>query len=367
MKKTLAAVAILGAFAGSALADVTLYGIVDEGLAFTHSENVKGEKADTWGLESGIGAASRIGLKGAEKLSEDVTVGFQLEKGINVDTGDEASKDKFFNRGAYMYVKSSYGQLTAGYQGLINSGNGPHGMLGGGTTGLGGGWMDVGSIGSSFLGRQGARAENAITYASPVFAGAQVLTQVALGSKDEATHHADRVYNVAVKYGVGALNTGVIFTVDDEGHSKDAPKKGKDAKIVSAYANYDFDVVKVYVAGQYFKDFNKEMIKQGDQPVGATEEYSGSKDYKGYGMSLAAAAPIMGGTLTAGVHFGEAEQVKASAYKRETIGGAAYYEYPLSKMTAVYGLAGYEKAEYKDTKDLETSKFQAAIGMTHKF
>ena len=33
MKKTLAAVAVLGAFAGSALAaDVTLYGVVDLGL-----------------------------------------------------------------------------------------------------------------------------------------------------------------------------------------------------------------------------------------------------------------------------------------------------------------------------------------------
>ena len=37
MKKTLAAVAVLGAFAGSALAaDVQLYGIVDLGFNYTH-------------------------------------------------------------------------------------------------------------------------------------------------------------------------------------------------------------------------------------------------------------------------------------------------------------------------------------------
>ena len=37
MKKTLAAVAVLGAFAGSAIAaDVTLYGIVDMGLNYSH-------------------------------------------------------------------------------------------------------------------------------------------------------------------------------------------------------------------------------------------------------------------------------------------------------------------------------------------
>ena len=39
MKKTLAAAAVLGAFAGSALAaDVTLYGVVDLGLQYTHSD-----------------------------------------------------------------------------------------------------------------------------------------------------------------------------------------------------------------------------------------------------------------------------------------------------------------------------------------
>ena len=37
MKKTLAAVAVLGAFAGSALAaDVQLYGIVDTGVGYNH-------------------------------------------------------------------------------------------------------------------------------------------------------------------------------------------------------------------------------------------------------------------------------------------------------------------------------------------
>ena len=45
MKKTLAAVAVLGAFAGSALAaDVTLYGVVDLGLQYTHSDQ---DKIDT--------------------------------------------------------------------------------------------------------------------------------------------------------------------------------------------------------------------------------------------------------------------------------------------------------------------------------
>ena len=67
MKKTLAAVAVLGAFAGSALAaDVTLYGKVDLGLQYVNSNtdqiltNDEGDllgmtntKKDSWGVKSG--------------------------------------------------------------------------------------------------------------------------------------------------------------------------------------------------------------------------------------------------------------------------------------------------------------------------
>ena len=48
MKKTLAALAVLGAFAGSAAAaDVTLYGVVDLGLNYQYS---KVGDADSWTL-----------------------------------------------------------------------------------------------------------------------------------------------------------------------------------------------------------------------------------------------------------------------------------------------------------------------------
>ena len=45
MKKTLAALAVLGAFAGSAMAaDVTLYGALDTGFEYKHTKST-GEKA----------------------------------------------------------------------------------------------------------------------------------------------------------------------------------------------------------------------------------------------------------------------------------------------------------------------------------
>ena len=62
MKKTLAAVAVLGAFAGSALAaDVQLYGVVDLGLNYSHvdMDNSTVKDVDSFTMDSGNGSGSR--------------------------------------------------------------------------------------------------------------------------------------------------------------------------------------------------------------------------------------------------------------------------------------------------------------------
>ena len=68
-KKSLAAVAVLGAFAGSALAaDVQMYGRVDMGLSyFDQTVSATGEKdieKHGFSLDDGNSTGSRIGLKG---------------------------------------------------------------------------------------------------------------------------------------------------------------------------------------------------------------------------------------------------------------------------------------------------------------
>lgn len=66
-KKSLAAVALLGAFAGSAFAaDVTLYGVVDEGFLYTHKDtDVAGSDAvDKLELKSGYSGRLPLGSEG---------------------------------------------------------------------------------------------------------------------------------------------------------------------------------------------------------------------------------------------------------------------------------------------------------------
>lgn len=92
MKKTLAAVAVLGAFAGSALAaDVQLYGVVDTGLRYTHFDGDAAaagyDAVDKFEMKSGQQSGSRFGFKGTEDLGNGLTVGFILENQFNSDDG----------------------------------------------------------------------------------------------------------------------------------------------------------------------------------------------------------------------------------------------------------------------------------------
>ena len=79
-KKTLAAVAVLGAFAGSAFAaNVTMYGIIDTGLGYPSTDKGYGEDVNKFDMRSGQNSASRFGVKGEEDLGNGVKVGFSTK------------------------------------------------------------------------------------------------------------------------------------------------------------------------------------------------------------------------------------------------------------------------------------------------
>ena len=67
MKKSLTALAVLGVFAGSAMAaDVTLYGALDTGFEYFHKKTTKfdgsSEKSDTFDMQTGWDTGNRWGL-----------------------------------------------------------------------------------------------------------------------------------------------------------------------------------------------------------------------------------------------------------------------------------------------------------------
>ena len=131
MKKTLAAVAVLGAFAGTALAaDVTLYGKIDAGLNYTHVSEDGSASTDDFTMKSGQNSGSRFGLKGTEQISEGLTVGFQLENGFSIDDGQDGQGDRLFGREARLFVQTDFGEFGFGRIGGIDSGVGSYDLIG---------------------------------------------------------------------------------------------------------------------------------------------------------------------------------------------------------------------------------------------
>ncbi|CAG9244658.1 porin [Paraburkholderia unamae] len=115
MKKSLLALAALGAFAGVAHAQssVTLYGIIDEG--FNINTNSGGKHL--YNLSSGVLQGSRFGLRGAEDLGGGLKAVFVLENGFDVNNGKLGQGGLMFGRQAYVGLSSSqFGTVTLGRQ-----------------------------------------------------------------------------------------------------------------------------------------------------------------------------------------------------------------------------------------------------------
>ena len=377
-KKSLAAVAVLGAFAGSALAaDVQLYGVVDLGLNWTQTDNGT-TTTDSFSMASGQNSGSRFGLKGTEDLGNGYKVGFNLENSFKADDGALDKGSRLFHRESLLFVQTPFGELSAGRTGALDAGTGRYNLMGSGATAVGTGWDKVGASTAVLLGT-GSRMDNTLTYKSPKMAGFTVLAQASLKKSNvddegnaikdqEGSSDAERYYGLGVTYGVGAFNTGLVVSQAD--YSRTAVNNGKntqnddDMLTVSGFVNYDFGMIKPMFAAQYWdggKDFD-----------GAASVNVDGYATKGYGFVVGATAPVVGGSLKVTAGWNDYETLYEDAAYGTGEGNnfmvGVGYEYPLSKRTFVYTAAGYteKKVEWKGEED-KTKTSEVMFGMVHKF
>lgn len=402
MKKTLVAVSVLGAFAGSALAaGVQLYGILDTGVGYSHIDmDTSGvDDVDSFEMKSGVGSGSRWGLKGTEDLGNGLTVGFILENGFDSDDGSEDSTGVMFNRESSLFLEGSFGKLAFGRMGALNSGQSS--------------WSKVGMInafGTSY-GEFTAQAsnvfslagqwDNMIAYETPDFAGFKLFTQYGMGSNDnENESSSNRFYSLGVTYNNGPF--AGYFAVDSINYKTAKFSKGEwpnngddidDSLTVTLGGSYDFDVVKIYLGAQYFDEVRLSSLG------GVTNQIYGDTTYddrvttpinellkfKGYGISLTGDAPLGGGTAMFGVGYLDAEaadsmdRVLDISHQRQTsIDIKRYvvslgYSYPFSKRTDVYGVASYMKDQTDTgfsngtTEEWDPSAYNIYVGLRHRF
>ena len=381
MKKTLAAVAVLGAFAGSALAaDVQLYGVVDTGLRYTHFDGDAAaagyDAVDKFEMKSGQQSGSRFGFKGTEDLGNGLTVGFILENQFNSDDGSLSDSDHFFRREASLFLEGGFGKIAMGRIGSINNGVSSwaqFGML----SAFGTSWDYSAQMGTWAVGA--GIWDNMIAYQTPTFAGFTVYAQYGMGSNNnENESSSDRYYALGAKYANGPLN--LYLAVDSINYQTADLTAGvnaddiDDSLTVTFGGNYDFEVVKLFAGAQYY-DEAKISTAFGllDSADYNAQTYAGK--FKGWSLGVSASIPAAGGQVLVGAGYMDAEAsdsqkaTKDDELTRWVV--SAGYDYPLSKRTNVYGILTYaqDSLDYTDTaaKDQDPTVFAAMIGLRHKF
>ena len=110
MKKTLFALAALGAFAGAASAQSTvqLFGTVDLAARYVKNGDVK--RSD---LASNGNSTSRLGVRGTEDLGGGLKAGFWLEAAVNPDSGT-ADSSRFWGRRSTVSLMGDFGEVRLG-------------------------------------------------------------------------------------------------------------------------------------------------------------------------------------------------------------------------------------------------------------
>lgn len=402
MKKTLVAVSVLGAFAGSALAaDVQLYGILDTGVGYSHIDmDTSGvDDVDSFEMKSGVGSGSRWGLKGTEDLGNGLTVGFILENGFDSDDGSEDSTGVMFNRESSLFLEGSFGKLAFGRMGALNSGQSS--------------WSKVGMInafGTSY-GEFTAQAsnvfslagqwDNMIAYETPDFAGFKLFTQYGMGSNDnENESSSNRFYSLGVTYNNGPF--AGYFAVDSINYKTAKFSKGEwpnngddidDSLTVTLGGSYDFDVVKIYLGAQYFDEVRLSSLggpicRANDvRDLGISGFDLSINDIaklKGYGISLSGDAPLAGGRVMFGLGYVDTDAADSlDKALSQNIAGfrdfeiqryvvSAGYSYPFSKRTDVYGVASYmqdneDTSRESGTLEQDPSAYSFYVGLRHRF
>ena len=396
MKKTLAAVAVLGAFAGSALAaDVQLYGIVDTGVGYNHIDaDGFGQDADKFGMKSGQASGSRWGIKGTEDLGNGLTVGFILENGFTSDDGVDS--EPMFNRESSLFIEGGFGKFAMGRIGSINNGQSSWAKVGMisafGTSDWGGYSAQVGNIMAT-----AGQWDNMIAYQTPSFAGFKLYAQYSMGKKVSDTYTAswgeevsttvgeenesssDRYYAIGATYNNGPF--AAYFAVDSMNYSSAYVTDNKgtigyqdtdDSLTVTLGGSYDFEVVKVYLGAQYFDEVKLDTM---GGVIKAVKAPGYNTMVKGYAVSLSADAPLWGGKGMIGFGYTDAESADSEISTEADVDLQRYvvslgYDYSFSKRTDVYAVASWMMDSYENkakAKDGDPSACTLYVGLRHRF
>jgi len=359
MKRFLLAAGGLFTAAVWAQSSVTLYGVVDASIQNTDFSRPGMGSINS--LNSGHRFGTRWGLRGAEDLGAGLRAIFQLEQGVNLDTGTIGQGGRPFGRQAYMGIGGSFGTFAFGRMASFQGGAfDMFSSIDPFITGYG-----IASMASTFSEAGGPRVDNAILYRTPRLAGFQagyIHSFQTNGQEAAGTSANTRFDSVGLNYSSGPLYAGLTYSRA----RFPAASNFKDQQMLLAGAMYDFTVARLHAAYGIEKNARSDFVSA----VGSTADGTDARSWM-----LGASMPLgpLASKLFASVQKrdGKTQTIAATTFDADRRVYAVGYDYSLSKRTTLYASAAKSKgygtlAATRAATDF-ANKREITMGITHTF
>ncbi|MGS0742241.1 porin [Glaciimonas sp. GG7] len=388
MKKSLIALAVLGAIAGVAQAQssVTIYGIVDTGVTYTNKtvitpKTLGGATGSKFALNSGIVQGSRLGFKGVEDLGSGLKAVFQLEMGFANDTGalqgDTGSTNIFRRKSVVGLSSDDFGTVLVGRQTDIFDDVSQWTSVAdfGGVTG---------AVGHNLDRLEGTRVQNSIRYNTTNLSGFTASAIYGFGETAGKTT-AGQSFGFGGQYANGpigayaayfqskkgatpsdvSLTNATVFTAGSPGDTA--------AKVFSIGASYQAGPARLY--GNWSQVKQPLASTAGTLAAIASPSIGGISNSKAnifeLGTNYALTAPLH---LLASVQYSKLTFVDQANTKGNLLQLNLGSDYFLSKRTDLYAFASYLRAQKMNNPGVEGDSVGSAgnqtavtVGIRHKF
>ena len=398
MKKSLLALAAMGAFAGAAQAQssVAVYGVFDGGYSFTN-RNVNGTATQTTGATSGNQSTSRLGFRGTEDLGGGRSAQFVMELGITAVGANSLSGSSNPTNNATLDNRQSFIGLSDKNLGSLKLGRQyslAHEIIGatdaGGANGIIGANTYVGANSNSAWTATAIhpnssymiRLSNAIGYESPRIAGVQVKAMTAQNKSNSATvqTNAQGYTGFALNYAAGPVFIGATRSYNSvnavEGSAASTMGLAFVTAASTAYnviqtetaagASYDFKVAKVFAN---YVETKVDGSAGGAAATGLVKLTTGAKrTAQNFGVSASITPTVsVFGSYGGGKsnQFGNLSATSATTANFNFTGYQAGASYNLSKRTNLYTIYGRQSGDTSTTTTFTGNAL--SIGARHTF
>ncbi len=234
MNKKIIAAAALALVSGAALADATLYGILDASVNSTSNVAKGGANATLNAMGDGAWLPSIWGIKGSEDLGAGMKASFQLESNLNITNGNSgdssltgAPSGKLFDRWATVGISGDFGSITGGeqldplfLQSFLNGVRLAHSASLAVNS-----QVAYGGVGGTQQTIANIFSQNMVTYKTPMFSNTTVQLGYQFGNT-AGNNSASSGENILINYAANGLAVNGGYEISNDSTNVNKLKKG---------------------------------------------------------------------------------------------------------------------------------------------